>query len=76
MQDERSFADLQAALVTTGLREDQCAAVINQVKARLDRLGGAPLSLAQDRVAFAARLQDFHSRVNGLLDGRIFRDPS
>lgn len=58
------------------MSEAQCTSALGPVREKLKSFNATPASRSQERVAFAQRLQDFHFRVNGLLDGRIFRDPS
>lgn len=73
----QDLARLEAHLLTLNLPADECTQVLSDVREKLSRVHSDASKFADKaRLEFAVRLQAFHRRVNGLLGGRIFRDPS
>lgn len=72
-----SLAGLEAHLLTLNLPAEERTQVLADVQEKLSQVrAGASTFTDKTRLEFACRLQSFHRRVNGLLGGRIFRDPS
>lgn len=72
-----SLTGLEAHLLTLNLPADERTEVLADVRDKLERAHPDAVALSERaRLDFARRLQAFHHRVNGLIGGRIFRDPS